>query len=219
MLAFREPKPDIVTTSPSGLSDPLGQSVLSINNPALRFFEPQDLRIVIGRHQDPELEINVRHAQEDKVPIHRRVAGGGTVVLAPGMVVAAIRMPKQETGVSCYFDKVNACFIPAIAALIDEPPVCRGHGDLALRCADGQERKILGASLRQSREWVWYLGVFMVENALPLIDRYLSMPSRQPDYRADRNHADFCTHLSTKGVTVTALEAALYRACAPLVAV
>jgi lipoate-protein ligase A len=87
--------------------------------------------------------------------------------------------------------------------------MCRGHGDLAMPGADGIERKILGASLRQTSKLVFYLGVFLVNDAVALMERYLASPSRQPEYRAGRGHGAFCTNLSLVGVTSPALIAAI----------
>ena len=66
--------------------------------------------------------------------------------------------------------------------------------------ADGIERKVLGASLRQTSRMVVYLGVFLVTDAIPLMERYLATPSREPSYRAGRGHAGFCTHLGVISV-------------------
>ncbi|MDA3960592.1 MAG: hypothetical protein PF961_07360, partial [Planctomycetota bacterium] len=70
---FTERWPEIVTPQPGGSDDPLGESVLDPVNPWCRVFEPRDVRLVIGRHQDPERELIVAQAQADGVPIHRRV--------------------------------------------------------------------------------------------------------------------------------------------------
>ena len=77
---FHEPFPTIVAPQPGGLFDPLGESVLDLDQPWLRVFEPRDVRLVLGRNQDPHRELIVAQAQADDVPIHRRVAGGGAVV-------------------------------------------------------------------------------------------------------------------------------------------
>jgi lipoate-protein ligase A len=100
---------------------------------------------------------------------------------------------------------MNTALVPAVRAVCGFAPVCRGHGDLAMSGTDGVERKVLGASLRQTAKLVYYLGVFLVQNAVPLMERYLASPSRQPEYRAGRVHGAFCTHLSAFGVTPSAL--------------
>jgi lipoate---protein ligase len=206
---FEEPRPDVIMPNPGGTDDPLGESILDPSQPWLRVYEPGDVRLVIGRHQDPARELLIANAQADRVPMHRRVSGGGAVVLAPGMVVVAARLVNSELGTTCYLDRMNTALVPAVRSVCGVAPVCRGHGDLALVGVDGVERKVLGASLRQTSKLVFYLGVFLVHDAVPLMERYLAAPSRQPEYRAGRGHGAFCTHLSVTGATIPALVAAI----------
>ena len=212
MAGFTERWPEIVSANPGGSDDPLGESVLLPEAPNVRVFEPRDTRLVLGRGQDPERELQVAAAQADGIPIHRRIAGGGAVVLAPGMVVVALRLPRIPGNADCTFGVVNACLIPAIAQATGVIPVCRGHGDLAIE-TDAGTRKILGSSLRQQRDLAIYLAVLLVDDAVPLMERYLAAPSREPDYRAGRGHAAFCTHLGAHGGTVASLRSALAEAC------
>ena len=197
---FEEPRPDVITPNPGGSHDPLGESVMDLSEPWLRVFEPTAVRLVIGRHQDPSRELVTANALADKVPMHRRVSGGGAVVLAPGMVVVAIRLRNNEVGTTCYLDRVNAALIPAVLGISGHQLRCRGHGDLVMVDADGTERKVLGASLRQTSRMVVYLGVFLVADAIQLMERYLPPPSREPAYRGGRGHAGFCTHLGAISV-------------------
>ena len=207
-MGFTERWPQWVEAAPQGAQDPLGESILDEHHPAVRVFEPRDIRLVVGRNQDPERELICAHARDDGVPIHRRQTGGGAVVLAPGTVVVAVRMPQDVIGTDIYFSRINAHLGRVIRSLTGQTPQCRGHGDLAL-VHDGTERKILGASLRQARGQVFYLGVFLVADLVPLMERLLQAPSRQPDYRHDRSHGDFCVGLGQFGVTVEDLIAAL----------
>ena len=218
MAGFIERFPDVISPNPGGADDPLGESVLDPSLPPLRVFEPRDVRLVIGRSQNPHRECLVDHCAVDGVSIHRRATGGGAVVLAPGMVVMAIRMPRDEVGTDCYFDRVNQHIIPTIGRHSGQNPVCRGHGDLAMERNNTGPAKILGTSLRQFQQWAVYLGVLMIDDAVPLMQRYLAPPSRQPDYRGDRSHAEFCTHLGAYDVMLPSLISDLHTACLPLTA-
>ncbi len=215
VMSFDEPLPEIVSPSPPG--DPLGERVLSADGLGLAVFEPADVRVVIGRGQDPCREVQVAACQAAGIPIHRRVTGGGTVILAPGMVVVALRLAGGLRAPDDLFALVNGGLIPAVADACGARVACRGHGDLALRGDDGLERKVLGASLRQSTTVSAYLGVFLVDDAVPLMERLLAHPSREPGYRAGRDHRAFCTHLGSVGCTVPGLIAALTQHMAPLV--
>ncbi len=210
---FIEPQPGIITPNPGGVDDPLGESVLDLSQPWLRVYEPRDVRVVIGRHQDAERECQVAACRAAGVPIHRRVAGGGTVVLAPGMVVVAARLRHTQVGTTCYFGMLNDALIPAVAEVADQAPQCRGYGDLTVAGAGDERLKVLGASLRQTSRLVVYLGVLLITDAVPLMERYLAMPSREPDYRSGRGHRAFCTSLDHHGVAVTPLIIAIERSC------
>ena len=214
---FIEPQPHLITLNSGGAQDPLGESVLDPTQPWLRIFEPQDVRVVIGRHQDVTRECQIAACQADRIPLHRRVAGGGTVVLAPGMVVICARLRHTQVGTSCYFGMMNDALIPGVETVADQAPQCRGYGDLTVAgTGPGQSevrRKILGASLRQTSRMVVYMGVMLVADAVPLMERYLAFPSREPDYRGGRGHGDFCTSLDQHGVSVPALMAALTSSC------
>lgn len=213
MTGFIEPHPDLVQPNPGGSDDPLGESVLNPEQPWLRVFEPGAVRLVLGRSQDPRRELLVDAAMADGVPIHRRICGGGAVVLAPGMAVVAIRLRNSGLATNAWFDLVNAALASAVAAVAGVTPTTRGHGDLAISDEGGVERKILGASLRQTSRLVVYLGVLLVADAVPLMERYLAAPSREPDYRGGRGHRAFCDSLSRLGVTGSALLPALEREC------
>jgi lipoate-protein ligase A len=210
---FTEPYPDIVAPQPGGPDDPLCESVLEPELPWLRIHEPRDVRLVIGRHQDPRREIDTEHARIDQVPIHRRVSGGGAVVLAPGMLIIALRLRNTLVGTACWFDLVNQAVSPALGRLCGILPTTRGHGDLVILGEDGQPRKILGASLRQTSRAVYYLGAVLFADHHLLMERYLRTPSREPQYRLGRPHADFCTHLGRWGVDAPHAIGALTQAC------
>ncbi len=213
MNGFIEPRPDVVSANPGGPDDPLGESVLDVEQPWLRVFAPRDLRLVIGRGQDPTKELIIAQARADDVPIHRRVCGGGAVVLAPGMLVVAIRLRNDGIGVDRWFRLVNEALIAGVAAAGGGTAVERGHGDLAVIGEEGAPRKIVGASLRQTARLVVYLGAVLVDDAVPSMERYLAAPSRQPDYRSGRGHGAFCDHLGRRGVRLPVLSAALDGAC------
>lgn len=214
-VPFAEPHPGLVQPSPP--DDPLGESVLDAAQPGLRVFEPRDTRVVIGRGQDPRREVRLDACAAAGVPVHRRATGGGTVVLAPGMVVVSLRLAGGMRSPDDHFALVNAALIPAVAAACGVSVACRGHGDLAVRGADGVERKILGASLRQSTQLAAYLGVLLVDDAVPLMEAYLAHPSREPGYRGGRGHRAFCTHLGAHGCTAARLIAELVPRLAPLI--
>ena len=67
-------------------------------------------------------------------------------------------------------------------------------------------RKFSGNSLRVKRTHFLYHGTLLYDFDLPLIPTLLRHAPRQPDYRHERNHADFITNLP---LTRASLESAL----------
>jgi lipoate---protein ligase len=203
-VTFVERFAEVVTPNPGGSDDPLGESVLDVEQPWLRVFEPRDVRLVIGRGQDPHRELQIPAAQADGVPVHRRVCGGGAVVLAPGMVVVALRLPRADRFPDAWLEHIGSVLASGLSDLT-RSVVVRGHGDLALAGDVGQEgaeRKILGSSLRLSGRWCYYLASLLLADHSHLMRRYLSTPSREPRYRGGRDHESFCTWLAMKPVEV-----------------
>ncbi len=212
-MTFIEPHPDVVQPNPGGADDPLGESVLDAAAPWLRVFEPRDVRLVIGRGQDPGRELRLAQVAADRIPVHRRLSGGGTVVLAPGMVVVAMRLAPGAVDPTAYFAVVNQPLAAAVESVTGLRPLTVGHGDLALAAGDQPPRKVLGASLRQTAALTLWLGVFLVDDAVPHMERWLAPPSREPDYRHGRGHRAFCTHLGAHGANLSALAAAIRERC------
>jgi len=146
-----------------------------------------------------ETDVFARQAESDGVPVLRRRGGGGTVVLSPGQVVLAlvteVSSPFQNVS---YFRAINHWFRLALQSLGVTGVEDRGISDLAL-----DRRKILGTSLYRRRKILFYQASLLVDNDIRLFDRYLSFPSKVPDYRAGRGHMDFCTNLRLQGYTLS----------------
>jgi lipoate-protein ligase A len=70
-------------------------------------------------------------------------------------------------------------------------------------------KKCSGNAVRYKRNWVLYHGTLLYHFPLELISRYLAMPPRMPDYRANRNHESFVANLNCDP---TQLKTALRRA-------
>jgi len=69
-----------------------------------------------------------------------------------------------------------------------------GISDLAIR-----ERKIAGTSIYRTRLVLFYQASLLVDTDISVFARYLSMPTRVPDYRRGRSHEEFCTTLVREG--------------------
>jgi len=172
--------------------------------PVYRLYEPTGVAVVLGAGRRAEQDVLLDAAAADGVPVRRRRGGGGTVVLSPGQVVLAL---VTEVGSPFrnreYFQAVNDLFRAALAGLgLDPVSIAdRGISDLAIG-----ERKILGTSIYRRRLTLFYQGSLLVDNDLGLLERYLSFPSRVPDYRQGRGHGEFCTTLARAGFNLSPAE-------------
>jgi lipoate-protein ligase A len=80
---------------------------------------------------------------------------------------------------------------------LGQPVQVRGHTDLALR-----DRKFSGNSQRRYRRSLLFHGSLLLNADLSLLGGYLRFPSKTPDYRAGRSHADFVTNLPLPAAAV-----------------
>lgn len=126
-------------------------------------------------------------------PIYKRVTGGGAVLLDSGCVCAAFRFRRPEGWtISDYFTAGNgliADFLRTEFGIYSQPA---GISDLSVG-----DRKILGSSLHLGRDKAFYLGTFLVALDADALETWLAHPSREPEYRRGRRHADFLTDLRT----------------------
>ena len=172
--------------------------------PVYRLTEPEAVTVVLGAGRQAEDDVLIARAAADGVPVLRRRGGGGTVVLSPGQavlaLVTAVRSPFMNRE---YFRLINDWYRTALAGLgvPAERIEDRGISDLAIG-----ERKILGTSIYRRRLVLFYQGSLLVANDVNLFDRYLSYPSRVPDYRRGRGHREFCTTLTREGYALSAAQ-------------
>jgi lipoate-protein ligase A len=92
----------------------------------------------------------------------------------------------------------------ALAALACAPVEWRGQTDLAIGGL-----KFAGNAQRRRRHFLLFHGSFLLHLDMSLVEKALPMPSREPDYRVSRSHADFLINLNVPPHTI---KAALARA-------
>jgi len=178
---------------------------------ALRFWEAREPFVVIGYANKIATEVNLAACRARNIPVFRRCSGGGTVVQGPGCLNYALVLPIAGDGPFHTISVANQFIMrrnrTALQSALPVPHpaiAVRGHTDLA-----AGSRKFSGNSQRRRKHFLLFHGTFLLGFDLSLISELLPMPSKQPDYRESRPHADFLTNLN---VPVKAVKAALRQA-------
>jgi len=161
--------------------------------PLLRFWEATDYAVVLGASRRVGEDVLADVCRADGVPILRRTSGGGTVVVGPGALNVSVILPEGWAPGLGAVDVAHRHVLEWIAASIGRagPPVSlEGRGDLAL-CG----RKCGGSAQRRLKHWFMVHCSILYDFAIDRVVRYLTIPQRQPAYRAGRAHQDFLSNL------------------------
>jgi lipoate---protein ligase len=167
----------------------------------LRIWESPKPMVVVGRSSRVRAEVDEAACRDSNVPILRRSSGGAAIVAGPGCAMYAVVLSYRLRPEMKDIGRAHAYVLGRLAASLG-PLVSRwgsvahvGTSDLALVDQSSQQRKFSGNSMRVKRTHMLYHGTLMYIADLSLVERYLRMPPRQPEYRAERSHADFLVNL------------------------
>ena len=166
----------------------------------LRLWEPAGLVAVIGRSSRPELEVDREACRTDGVPVLRRASGGAAVLTGPGCLMYALVLSYERRPGLRSVDVAHHMVLDVMVAALRplDPRVrCRGISDLALG-----ELKFSGNSVRCRRRYLLYHGTLLYDFPMALVEKYLRMPPREPDYRAGRDHGSFLANLPAASAAV-----------------
>jgi lipoate-protein ligase A len=160
----------------------------------LRFWEPRDYFVVAGYSNTVAHEINLEACRRAGFGIFRRCSGGGTVLQGPGCLNYSLALgitgrPELETIPSANRHIMSRHREALRAALGRAVEVC-GVSDLAIGGL-----KFSGNAQRRKRRALLFHGTFLLRFDLGLMEKILTMPTRQPDYRIGRPHAQFLMNL------------------------
>jgi lipoate-protein ligase A len=166
----------------------------------LRVWESPDPLVVVGRGSAVAREVDVEACWSDEVPIFRRCSGGTAIVAARGCLMYAVVLSYQKRPQLRAIDRAHQFVLSRLAEALARvvPGVARaGTSDLAL-----EDCKVSGNSLRCRRDFLLYHGTLLYNMPLSMIQRYLRVPPRQPEYRQGRAHDQFVTNLPLDEVAV-----------------
>lgn len=172
----------------------------------LRFWEPRESFVVLGHASRAAAEVNLSVCRAERIPVLRRVSGGGTVLQGPGCLNYALVL--RNSGPLRDIAKTSAFVLDRHRQTLSQIIGCavgiQGFSDLVLG-----ELKFSGNAQYRRRRFLLFHGTFLLNLDLDLMERVLRVPEKQPAYRAARSHRNFVTNL---GLPPSLIKAALRRA-------
>ena len=160
----------------------------------LRVWEPAQYFAVVGYANKVDVEVNREKCRAQGIPILRRCSGGGTVLQGPGCLNYSLVLDFSKNDLLQTITQANRVIMErqrqSLKNLVNADIGIEGHTDLAIAGI-----KFSGNAQRRRKNFLLFHGVFLLEFEIPLIEELLKMPSKQPDYRANRSHEKFLTNL------------------------
>jgi lipoate-protein ligase A len=189
----------------------------------LRFWHSAQMFVVVGYANKIQAEVNVANCEADNIPIFRRCSGGGTVLQGSGCLNYALILPIQEnsplSGISGANKYIMDRNLEAIQSVAGKSLSIKIQGCTDLAAAGGSSpvsRKFSGNSQRRHKAFLLFHGTFLLNFELELVEKYLTFPSRQPDYRESRSHGNFLTNLNLPAANVMEAMKTVWKAEKPL---
>ncbi len=161
----------------------------------LRFWESPEYFVVVGYANSAATEANLDACRADKIPVLRRLSGGGTVLQGPGCLNYSVILKIPESGPLATITGTNHFVLEkqktALEPLLGQAVRIEGQTDLAVG-----NLKFSGNAQRRKRRCLIFHGTVLLNFEIARIEKYLRMPSKEPGYRANRGHTQFLTNLN-----------------------
>jgi len=180
----------------------------------LRLWEPAQPFVVVGRSSQVEQEVHVAACRRLGVPIHRRSSGGAAIVAGPGCLMYSVVLAYERQPALRMLDLAHQHVLAHVVKALRSIGIAAEHCGTSDIAVGGY--KVSGNSLRSKRDHLLYHGTLLYGFDLPLIGELLTMPPRQPDYRAGRGHDRFLANLPVSGGALRAALATAFGAREPL---
>jgi lipoate---protein ligase len=159
----------------------------------LRFWEWSTPAVILGAGSRLAKDVNEAACRTDRVPIVRRSSGGGTVLVSAGCLCYSLVLSYDR---DTTLREIQSSFRFILGRMRDALPKYNGGLELAgtsdLALAG---KKFSGNSQQRKRHFLLHHGTILYAFDIKPVDRYLLMPTRQPDYRLQRKHSEFLTNL------------------------
>ena len=166
----------------------------------LRIWEPENHFVVLGHSNRIDAEVNFAGCESERVPIFRRLSGGGTVMQGPGCLNYSLILRNGveiPLGIAEAFQFVLEHHKQCIQELIGDRVDIAGVSDLVIN-----GRKFSGNAQYRKRWYTLVHGTFLLNLDSAIVARCLRLPSKQPAYRQNRSHSCFMRNLHLDPVDV-----------------
>ncbi len=181
----------------------------------LRLWEPAQYFIVVGYGNRIGAEVNLAFCRQHTIPVLRRCTGGGAVLQGPGCLNYSLILRIDGSGPLHSIPATNQFILrrhqDALAALLRAPVEVQGYTDLAIGGL-----KFSGNAQRRRKNFLIFHGSFLLHLDVSLLSKALPLPSKQPDYRLNRLHADFLMNIKVPAHLVKAALLTTWKATEPL---
>jgi lipoate---protein ligase len=158
----------------------------------LRIWQARQYFVVAGHSDGLRSNVNVAACNERRIPILRRMSGGGTVVQGPGCVSYSLilKTSARLKNIADTFKHVLERHRSVVQKVCGMATRVEGISDLAY---DGF--KFSGNAQYRKARFVLVHGTFLLNFDLSLIEALLPVPAKQPGYRRSRSHLEFVANL------------------------
>ncbi|KNC50498.1 biotin/lipoate A/B protein ligase [Thecamonas trahens ATCC 50062] len=180
---------------------------------------PSDGWLVLSRCPEPTVvlgvagrvskDVRTEAVAADGVKLVRRYTGGGTVYVAKGTMLASLildarAVPQLAASASALSPKSlmewshHAVYGPALR---QDAFALRENDYIAESSSDGAPppAKFAGNAQSLARHYFVHHTSFLFDFDPALLERYLTLPEKRPQYRASRSHSDFVRALGPHG--------------------
>lgn len=160
----------------------------------LRLWESPVHFIVLGRTGRLKEEVFLDQARQDNIPVLRRSSGGGTVLEGRGCLNFSLILSKERPGLGD-IRKSYMVILDKIIQVMGRAGVRCGFRPPSDLVLEPGENKISGNAQRRARRFILHHGTVLYDFDIPLIERYLTIPLKLPEYRKGRSHRDFLANV------------------------
>ena len=127
----------------------------------LRFWEPAEPMVVVGRSSRLAAEVRLDYCRQHGIPVLRRPSGGAAIVTGPGCLMYALVLSYALRPPLRAVDYAHSFVLGMMAAALGQrtPGVCcRGISDLVVG-----DLKFSGNSVRCKRQYLLYHGTLLYD--------------------------------------------------------